>query len=149
MCVCQCYSMCCRETLWSFSSQLITPWDQKTRCDSAQCSSASGTGILIDVKATKYSERWWVLCTDRVRKMVSVLISLKQCKPNILILKSLQTWKYRGGDIQWACVFNGKKWSSWDSYISVSICVMTFGHICHYTASDSLKVISPAVVCQF
>lgn len=62
--------MCCRKTPWSFSSQLITPWDHKTRCDNAQCSSASGTGILIDVKATKHLRFWWVQSTDKVNKMV-------------------------------------------------------------------------------
>lgn len=51
LCECVCY----RETLWSFLSLLITLRDHTTRCDSAQCSSASGAGILIDVKTTEYS----------------------------------------------------------------------------------------------
>lgn len=63
--------VCCRETLWSFLSLLITLRDHTTRCDSAQCSSASGAGILIDVKPTKYSVHWWVPCRERVRKMAS------------------------------------------------------------------------------
>lgn len=59
-----CICVCCGETLWSLLSQLITLQDHTMRCDSAQRSSASGAGILIDVKTTKYLKRWWVMCTE-------------------------------------------------------------------------------------
>lgn len=108
--------MCCRETLWSFSSQLITLRDPQTRCDNAQCSSASGTGILIDVKATKYSEHWWGLCSVEwggEKKRVSIPISVKQRYPGIIMPK-LSIWNGCAGDYRWPS-------GSRDGYVSVSI----------------------------
>lgn len=73
VCVCFCVSawvsvdecVCYRGILWSLLSQFITLQDCTTRCDSAWCSSASGAGILIDVKTTKYSDCWWLSwCTE-------------------------------------------------------------------------------------
>lgn len=104
----------CRETLWSFLSQLITPQDHTIRCDSAQCGSASGAGILIDVKTTKCSKRWWVLCIERVRKIGMCTTLLKQGNPNILLLKCCCS--VNGAQ----CVLNRKMLSSWDCYIFVS-----------------------------
>lgn len=62
------------------SLRLITPWDHKTRCDNTERDSASGAGILIDIKATDPSMRRWLRRTDERRGRNTDGGLRKQCK---------------------------------------------------------------------
>ena len=108
-----CFSVCvciAEKHFESFLSSFITMQDYTTWCDSAQCSSASGTGILIDVKTTKYLKQWWVVCIEN-------RIPLKQNSPRENFTDST--------DGNWAslfraqCEFNWKILPSSDCYIFV------------------------------
>lgn len=87
-----CICVCCRETLWSCLSQLITLQEHTIWCDSAQCSSASGTRILIDVKTTKYLKRWSVLWTED--KLILRHVTQTQIFANIKIPCCIMCVKY-------------------------------------------------------
>lgn len=112
--LCEC--VYCGETLWSFLSLLITLRDHTTRCDSAQCSSASGAAILIDVKTTKYSLQWWVPCRERLREVTSTLQGCSQAGQ----LKQIQCYYWSSMNMKRLCWLEWKRWSSCDSYISIS-----------------------------